>query len=156
MISELQAAVRWLAEGAGYEIRKRGTKWTVAFDEGHTFQWLPGASGTLEGEVETVLGWLAKAGYNWSGWPIKDSELIEFRITRDSRRTITRESKSTLHAALASALVALYEGAEPPETDALSHNDEFDHKAQPIRHAGEIVCARCGNVVPAESEPPDA
>ena len=95
MSNELQAAVRWVAEGAGE---------TVPIDVS-----LSVASGTLDSsEVGLVLGWLAKTGYVL--YPrFKVNKYFYYRHVSGG---FLLGSGDTLHAALESALVALHEGAK--------------------------------------------
>ena len=67
----LEEVLAKLAEAAGYGIHKY--KHLVFWIDGSSVYPLPGASGTIEpAEVNTVLEWLAKAGYWFSGWSPED------------------------------------------------------------------------------------
>ena len=142
MSDKLQAAVRWVAEGAGHEI----ADYYAGFTEHGVFpvvptkpkeieRWsrmkkhpfvmnlspeyevdtqciLPGASGTLEGEVETVLGWLAKAGIAYAVEPNNSGDWqLKFYTADQYSTAVIVPYGDSLHAALESALVALHAGA---------------------------------------------
>ena len=122
--SELQQALVPLAKKAGYHIEtfdhsehgygKRTTVWTrperdsdTADDARENFMGeLPGANGTLEGECEVVLSWLAKAGYTVRYHQSKKNYIVA--LVRHQENVIAiRKFGPTLHEALASAVKAL-------------------------------------------------
>ena len=78
-------------------------------------------NGTLEGEVELVLGWLAKAGYSigiFTDLTPWFHVLIEEKVTEDTDPSVKIEigkyhvvamgNKATLNAAVAAAVLTLY------------------------------------------------
>lgn len=121
MTTDLQAALIPLAEKAGYGLKpchedcsavgvvEHSTIWDVV-NKGVRWWTLPGADGTLEGEVELVLGWLAKAGYVYQGFYATGKHV--FTTRNNATMLKTQGEGDTLHAALAAAVIALHEATD--------------------------------------------
>ena len=105
--------LEWLARLAGNEvyevpIRRNPERFTKKYRalEGPTFGggWLPGRSGSLEGECELVLTWLAKAGMFTSVLPFNGPSGV---IQIDKGTTRVEGDAASLHEALAKAVKTL-------------------------------------------------
>lgn len=106
--SDLQAALIPLAEKAGYEVSQYDSYGTWYKLGTGRYEPFPDADGTLEGEVELVLGWLAKAGYGTTIGNSLKGESFMYRCHIDIGTEMQSWAfKDTLHAALAAAVIAL-------------------------------------------------
>ena len=150
MGNKLQAAVCWAAEAAGETISNGDIQKSSVYAGGNLTTWhaVPGASGTLEGEVETVLAWLAKAGYLWRN----GLRGADFVISDEFGDVLSEGNGDSIHAALESALVSLHAGAVVEPVCDCSHVPGV-HRVS-FGGCGIDDCA-C-KFQPAESEPPDA
>lgn len=118
MTNPLQHALVPLAEAArlhvGYchhgDVRSDRCVLVVRDSEDAIGVRLPGANGSLEGEVEVVLGWLAKLGDVSHGGHVKiEYQTGGYWVTLDGFDAIPIVTKkaNTLHEALAEAVKAL-------------------------------------------------
>ncbi len=113
-------AVRRVAEAAGYKLHysrnmEDTERYYFIYEKNPSGVlrrvMLPGASGSLEGECEVVLGWLAKAGYmpQISSLDDLDTEQTGFGVflyAKSDKPEWTGHG-DTLHEALAAALLAM-------------------------------------------------
>ena len=122
-IDNLSEAVKALAERAGEQVSidrfgepYYNTKPEV--DIAKNWEPVPGASGSLEGEVETVLGWLAKVGYDtFVGFGSGQFVIQPFHHLNETEHdTLLFEVRGdTLHEALSQAVCAWYEATRNEE-----------------------------------------